>query len=92
MTRARRTPPRVDTSRTYRDETTIHGRHVERGTELSVAGIRGRCVFLAHVEHVDGAEWLDVVTSRGFSRSVHPDKVRTVHRARRTGLVAASSC
>jgi hypothetical protein len=80
------TPPRVDTSRIYTAETTIHGRHVTRGTELAADGIRGRVAFIAHVRHVDGVEWLDVVDTRGRSRSIRPDKIRTVHR-RVTGIL-----
>ena len=80
--------PRVDPSRTYSPAMTVHGRAVERGTELTVAGIRGRVAFVAHVRHVDGAEWVDVITARGFARTVHPNKIKCVHR-RRTGIIAA---
>ena len=88
MPATRTAPPRVDPSRTYSDRTVVHGRHVEPGTELTVDGIRGRVRFTAHVRHENGAEWIDVVTSRGFARSVRPDAVRTVHVRHRLGKIA----
>lgn len=94
-TRAK-TPPRVDTSRTYADHLTVNGRRVERGDELTVKGIRrrtrknpdgvARVAFVDYVQHADGAEWVDVIHgATGRSRSVRPDAIRRVHR-RRTGI------
>jgi hypothetical protein len=65
------------------------GRRLERGDEVSIAGIRGRCAFVQHVTHESGVEWVDIVTSRGFARSVRPSTIRTVHR-RRTGIAGSS--
>lgn len=65
---------------TILEETTIHGRHVRKGTELRVSGIRGRVRFLRHVRKDDGTEWLDVISDlEGGWRSVRPSRVRTVH-------------
>jgi hypothetical protein len=64
-------------------ETTIHGRKLVKGTEISIKGERGRFNFVRHVYNpkID-SEWLDVVggpvgykTMRSFSL----DKVRRVH-------------
>lgn len=56
---------------------------IEKGTKLTVDGIRGRCEFVRYVEHASGAQWLDILTSRGFSRTVRPEAVKTVHRSKR---------
>jgi hypothetical protein len=37
------------------------------------------------VRKTDGAEWVDVMTSAGRSRTVRPDRIVTVHRTRRIG-------
>lgn len=88
MTPRKATTPRVDATRETASTLTVHGRRVQPGTELSIAGIRGRCVFRQHVRHQSGAEWVDVLTSRGKSRSVRPDAIRTVHTRRRLGVLA----
>lgn len=77
----RKTPPREITDRVASTEVKIPRRRlVEAGDELTIAGIRGRCSFVRYVRHESGAEWLDVTTSRGFSRTVRPEAVKTVHR------------
>jgi hypothetical protein len=75
------------TERTVVEEWAAHGRRVERGTELSIAGERGRFRFVAHVRTAAGAEWIDVYggpEGRAACRSFTPDRIRTVHRTRRT--------
>lgn len=64
---------------------TIHGRHVERGTELSIRGLRGRARFMRHVRRDNGAEWIDVIQPdiAGW-RSFRLDRVKTVHTRRKT--------
>lgn len=94
MSRTKRTPPRVDTSRETLDELTVNGRHVHRGDELTITpgavpNLRGRVAFVRYVRHVDGAEWVDVLDKRGRSRSVRPDAIRTVHR-HATGILAVA--
>lgn len=82
MTPRKLAPPRVDTERTTTDHMTANGRHIVAGTELTVDGIRGRVRFIRHVRHVNGAEWVDVITSRGYARTVRPVVIRRVHRNR----------
>lgn len=90
MTR-RKTPPRVITDRTTSDRYDAPRRHLERGDEVTVDGIRGRCAFVAYTRHHEtGADWVDVITSRGFSRTIRPDMIKTVHRSRTLGVAAAS--
>jgi hypothetical protein len=55
------------------------------GTELSVAGERGRFRFLAHVVNSDD-EWIDCYggrEGREMFRSFPPERVQVVHRVRR---------
>lgn len=65
------------------DSATFHGRHVTRGTEITVAGA-GRCRFLAHVTNPSGDTWVDVVDQAGRLRSFSVDRVKTVHRLAKT--------
>jgi hypothetical protein len=59
------------------------GRVVTKGTQLTVAGIRGRVRFVQHVTAPSQVEWLDVITVRtGHASSVRPTAVRRVHRRR----------
>lgn len=63
--------------------TVIHSRNVEKGTELSIQGERGRFHFLRHVYNpaID-VEWIDVVGGkRGVRefRSFRPERVKRVH-------------
>jgi len=66
----------------------IRGRHVTRGTELSIRGERGRFRFLKRVVRPAlGVEWIDVWGGpKGAPqwRSFHPDRVRRVHRIHTT--------
>ena len=61
----------------------VNGRHVEKGTEISIKDERGRYQFVRHVYNprVD-VEWIDVVGGRkGVKefRSFRPDRVKRVH-------------
>jgi hypothetical protein len=60
--------------------TQINGRNVERGTELSIKGERGRFHFYELVEAPSGS-WVTVyaVDGGGGARSFSPDRVKTVH-------------
>ena len=63
------------------DTVRINGRIVEVGTELSIAGERGRFRFVKHVKTPD-VEWIDVVggvKGQKAYRSFRPERVRTVH-------------
>ncbi len=84
---AKASQTRQITDRTVAPQMTVNGRHVATGDEITVDGIRGRCAFIQHVTHTSGVEWVDVITSRGFSRSVRPDVIRTAHQKRRLGLL-----
>jgi hypothetical protein len=62
---------------------TINGRHVQRGTELSIQGERGRFKFIQHIYNpkID-VEWIDVVGGKkGVKevRSFRPTQVKRVH-------------
>lgn len=64
------------------DTWTCHGRHVAKGTELSVRGARGRFRFQRYVVTAKG-EWIDVYggpDGREMFRSFAPERVTTVHR------------
>ena len=65
------------------EEIVLHGRHVVRGSELSIRGERGRFNFIKHVLNPKtGSEWIDVVggpTGYKTMRSFHIDKIRRVH-------------
>lgn len=58
----------------------IHGRNVEKGTELSIDGVRGRMRFLAYVTNTEtGVSWLDCVDRDKHFRSFYVDRVKRVH-------------
>jgi hypothetical protein len=54
------------------------------GREFTVSGIRGRLRFRHGIVTDNGEFWLDGWDSEGRCRSVHPDRVRTVHRKSKT--------
>lgn len=64
----------------YTRETSLHGRRVVRGQELSVTGIRGRARFLSEATTTAGKRWWDIITADERARSIRPDRVKTVHR------------
>lgn len=63
----------MDKKETY----TANGRHIERGTEVTIAG-HGRMRFLAHVTH-NGKEWIDLVDKYKAIRSFRPTQIKRVH-------------
>ena len=84
-------PPRVLTDRTTADRFDAPRRHLERGDEVTIAGIRGRCAFVSYTRKDDGAEWVDVIHGKsGRSRVVRPDAIVTVHRDR-TGILGGAA-
>lgn len=54
------------------------GRWIESGTELTVAGIRGRVKFLKRID-TPSTSWIDVLDRECHFRSVRPEAVKTVH-------------
>lgn len=84
------TPARVIADRRPVDHVTVNGRRVARGVEVTIPG-RGRrnvrATVLGCVEHESGAVWVDLMTSAGFARTVHPDTIKVVHAGRRMGVV-----
>ena len=61
----------------------VNGRHVEKGTELSIQGERGRFKFLRHVYNpkID-VEWIDVIGGKKGTnelRSFRTTQVKRVH-------------
>lgn len=60
-----------------------NGRHIEKGTELSIQGERGRFKFIQHVYNPKSdVEWIDVVGGRkGVKeyRSFRPNRIKRVH-------------
>lgn len=62
-------------------EMQINGRHVEPGTELKIAGQRGRFRFIKHVVSA-ASEWVDVWGGPKHQeqwRSFRTDQIKTVH-------------
>lgn len=62
-------------------EMQINGRHVEPGTELKIAGQRGRFRFIKHVAST-ASKWVDVWGGPKHQeqwRSFKPEQVKTVH-------------
>jgi hypothetical protein len=64
----------------------LHGRNlVPHTTEVSIRGERGRFVFLSAEQASTGAVSLTFLDARNrHFRSFRPERVRTVHRTRRT--------
>jgi hypothetical protein len=74
------------------DEYRANGRHIEKGTELSIVGERGRFIFLSHVVNGAGAEWINVFggpVKHEILRSFRPERIKRVHRLNRTRKNAA---
>lgn len=64
----------------------INGRILEKGTEFSVKGERGRFRFIAHVV-TDKTEWIDCIGGqKGYEmfRAFSPTNVRRVHVRQKT--------
>lgn len=78
------------------DHIIINGRHVTKGTELTITGVRGRFRFIRHVQVMCKTdyqcvlrEWIDVVgggTKKrpDMTRSFRPSQVKVVHRVNKT--------
>jgi hypothetical protein len=60
-----------------------NGRHLEKGTELSIQGERGRFRFIQHVYNPNlDVEWIDVVGGKkgvNEMRAFRPEKIKRVH-------------
>jgi len=56
----------------------INGRHLERGTEVSISGERGRFKFFQVVTS-GKSEWIDVIDRDRKVRSFYPNRVKRVH-------------
>lgn len=68
----------------------VNGRILEKGTEFSVKGERGRFRFIAYVV-TDKTEWIDCVGGqKGYEmlRAFDPSRVRRVHVKQTTRLNA----
>jgi hypothetical protein len=66
----------------YITEMQINGRNVTNGTELKIAGERGRFRFVNYTKTDKGKEWITVIGGpKGMEsfRSFTLDKVKTVH-------------
>lgn len=73
--------PKTNASWTYITEIQVNGRKVVKGTELKIAGQRGRFRFIQQVK-TDKAEWVDVWGGPKGSenwRSFSLDKIKRVH-------------
>lgn len=90
MGRKRKTPetnkietPKANAHWVVSEEYVIHGRHLVKGTEVSIKGERGRFRFIKHVYNPKtDTEWIDVVggiAGHESGRSFRPERVRTVH-------------
>jgi hypothetical protein len=71
-----------------KEEITVHGRNVIRGSELSIKNERGRFNFIKYVFNPKtGSEWVDVVGGpSGYKtlRSFSLDRIRRVHNKAKT--------
>jgi hypothetical protein len=79
--------PTTTPSLERQDHLKIDGKALlERGTEFSVKGQRGRFRFVDYVQHASGASWINAYggdrdpRGRRQFRSFDPAHVRTVHR------------
>lgn len=92
IARHKRPTQPLPTDWTVSPTSTINGRDVELGAELSIRGERGRFRFVEHVARADGVEWLNTIggpAGHETFRSFRPSRVRTVHRLNRTRSNAA---
>lgn len=67
--------------------TTVHGRRLEPGTEVSITGVRGRFRFMKAATTASGREVYDFiggVDGHESWRSFYPERVKRVHRIART--------
>lgn len=79
--------PRLDDAWDTQTELQINGRWVYPGTELKIAGERGRFRFIKFVTTDKGASWIDVWGGTKNSetwRSFRLEQVKTVHYKNRT--------
>jgi hypothetical protein len=85
--------PRPCDSWEIQTEIQINGRNVTRGTELKIAGERGRFRFIKYVKTEKGVEWVDVIGGpKGAEcwRSFRPEQVKTVHYKNKTDAAMAA--
>jgi hypothetical protein len=78
--------PRLCDAWEIKTEIQINGRYVYPGTELKIAGERGRFRFIKHV-NTGEVEWIDVWGGTKGSenwRSFRSDRIKTVHYKNRT--------
>lgn len=76
------TTPRLDDAWEIKTEIQINGRNVYPGTELKIAGERGRFRFIKFVTTDKGSSWIDVWGGPKGSenwRSFRLEQVKTVH-------------
>ena len=81
--RTKQEPYKPQINQDFRRETEIkaNGRNVERGTELSFRGVRGRYRFWEYVQ-TPTTEWVTVIGGTGGMkqfRSFAYDRIKTVH-------------
>jgi hypothetical protein len=79
--------PLIDPGWTIHETWRANGRVLEKDVEVSISGVKGRFRFQRAVEGKDGKVWIDVVgghRGRVAVRSFSPDRVKTVHRLRKT--------
>lgn len=68
-------------------EIQVNGRYVSKGTELKIAGERGRYRFIKQVTTEKGITWVDVYGGpKGYEclHSFSPDRIKTVHSKNKT--------
>lgn len=80
--------PKLNSHWVVSEEFVINGRHLVRGTEVTIKGERGRFRFLKHVYNPrTDTEWIDVVggmAGHEMGRSFRPERVKVVHVKKRT--------
>lgn len=80
--------PKMNSHWVVSEEFVIHGRHLVKGTEVSIKGERGRFRFIKHVYNPQtDTEWIDVVggmSGHEMGRSFRPERVKVVHVKKKT--------
>jgi hypothetical protein len=75
--------PKPNDGWVYTTEIEANGRVIVPGTELQIAGERGRFVFSKQVD-TGKVIWIDVRSKDGIARSFYPEQIKTVHVKKKT--------
>ena len=82
--------PRPNDGWIYSTEIEVNGRKVVKGTELKIAGERGRFLFNQQID-TGSVVWVDVYNNRGAHRAFYPDRIKVVHVKNKTDVNLAKA-